>query len=360
MEEIITSIARGTQLEEAVVRTMGLPKGQQEALVEAIGGIKSENAARFLSLLYPRLSDKSLQKLVKRALFRLKTQGIRVEEPRAPGESVLKKVEASREARAFLSNYDNEQTRVAIVAFEMKKNQFLFSHAIVRFSHGLVELKSLPVARADLEGILGDYFARTRPPMVLPQVSAPYAAYVVEEASNLSGKEIEEARSLHHIVGAVKDHVRRPDDIYLLAADTAVAPSWESVLAHEIFQPFVLDWPGMEEDRKRLDDVVNPAIVLPPYVVEERRQTFLSDLAENERVAPKLAPFRRMLEDYAYLLYSLKDFDNYKGLVDQLRDQAAVRKAFLHFVMKAFEKREAKEDRPQPGVIVDPYSLGRK
>ena len=122
-------------------------------LIHAIGALKSESAGGFLSLLYPSLADKALQKLVKKALFGPKTQGIPVEEPRIPGESVLKRVETGREARAFLSNYDPEMTRVVLSALEMKKNQFVLSHAVLHFSDGFVDSKSLSVAKDELEGL---------------------------------------------------------------------------------------------------------------------------------------------------------------------------------------------------------------
>jgi hypothetical protein len=159
---------------------------------------------------------------------------------------------------------------------------------------------------------------------------------------------------------ATKDDVRRPNDIYLLkGADTVSEASAEAVFADEIFESFSLRWPGMEEDRKKLNDVLNPTIVLPPYVLEERRQAFLNDLVEKEGPAARLPQFRRMLEDYAYLFYCLENIDYYKGLIIQLGEPAAVKRAFLRFLQKAFGKPE-EADRPQEGVIIDPRSLVKR
>ena len=209
MDHLLSSIADGSGTAETVDQVLALPAEQLELLIHAIGGLKKESAARFLSLLYPSLADKTLRKLVKKKLFRLKTQGIPVEEPRIPGESVLKRVETGREARAFLSNYDPEMTRAVLSAFEMKKNQFVLSHAILHFSDGLVDLKSLPVARDGLEDFLKEYALRMAPPMVLPSISAAYAGYLIEEAAGLSGKEAEEAASLHRMLLTVKSDVEK-------------------------------------------------------------------------------------------------------------------------------------------------------
>lgn len=360
MEDIVEALARGMAPDEAVGRAMLLTRDEQEELLRDMAALRSEGAARFLTLFYERLTDAKLQKLIKKALFRLKTLGIPVEEPRTPGASVLKKIESPREARSFLSNYDAELTRVVLAAFEAKRHQFVFSHAILHFSRGLVELRSFPLARADLEELLKDYAARTHRPMVLQPISPPYAGYMIEEASAQSGKESEEARSLHRFLSSVKDTPRRPEDVYLLETDEAALPEApETLFTRDLFQPFQLQWPAMEEDRKGLDQAINPAIVLPPYVVEERRQAFLKDLAGKEGLAPMLPFFRRMLEDYAYLFHTLGELGAARGLIDLLKDRAALEKAFLHFVQKAFAGLERKAT-PGPGVIIDPRSLVRK
>lgn len=85
MEEILRSIAGGAGAQEMVDKVLGLAAGEQEKLIQALGAMKKENAASLLSLLYPSLADKKLRKLVKKELFLLKTQGIRSEEPRMPG-----------------------------------------------------------------------------------------------------------------------------------------------------------------------------------------------------------------------------------------------------------------------------------
>jgi len=360
VEEILKSIAEGAGAQEMVDKALGLPGEEQEKLIQALGAMKSEKAALFLSLLYPSLADKKLQKLIKKELFRLKTQGIRVEEPRMPGESALRKVETGHEVRALLTNYDEELTRVALAALELKKNLFRLSQAVLHFSDGLVELKSFPIARDELDSFLQDFPLRMSSSIALAPISPAYAGYLIEEASGLSGKEADEARRLRRMLSAAPGGVKKPGDIYLLETpDTASAASAEIVFGAEIFDRFSLRWPGMEEDRKKLDEAVNPAIILPPYAIEERRQAFLHELVESERLAASRPLFKRMLEDYAYLFYCLKKFDYYKGLLAELSAPEGVKGAFLRFAQKAFEAPEA-TDRPQPGVIVDPYSLVKR
>jgi hypothetical protein len=283
-----------------------------------------------------------------------------VEEPKEPGESVLRKVETFREAVGLMSNYDTARTRVVLAAVELKKNQFLFSHAVTHFINGLMEMRSFTVSRTELEELAKDYVARTQSPMVLATISPLYAGYVIEEASAISGKELDDAKSLNRMLAAARGDARKPADIYLLkAGETAVPASAEAVLRDEIFQPFMLEWRAIEEDRKGLKDAVNPAIVLPPSVIQERRAAFLGELAEKEHIRAILPRLKRMLEDSAYLFFCLKEHDLYLGLMELLKDPVSIRAAFVRFLDKALAQAEKKEPR-QPGVIVDPYSLVRR
>lgn len=361
MDEIIRAIVEGSDPQDAVEDALALSREQQEELLERLGRLKSESAGRFLALLYARLTDKRLQKLVKKDLFRLKTLGIAVEDVLAPGESVLRKAEdRTREAMGLMSNYDAARTKAVLAAVELKKNQFLFAHAIIHFVNGLEEMRSFTVGRTEVEEIAREYVARTKSPMVLAAISPLYAGYVVEEAAAISGNEIDDARSLNRMLAGAKGDVRKPADIYLLGSEGAIGrPSAETVLGDVMFEPFVLEWRSMEEDRKSLNDAINPAIVLPPSVIRERKAAFFEGLVEKESVRAIVPRFRRMLEDSAYLFYCLKEPQLYAGLVELLKEPEGAMRALIHFLDKALGEMEKKEQQ-QPGVIVDPYSLVRR
>jgi len=65
-----------------------------------------------------------------------------------------------------------------------------------------------------------------------------------------------------------------------------------------------------------------------------------------------------MLEDTAYLFHSLGEMANYEALLDLLKDNEGVLKAFVYFLQKALRKTEGEER--EPGVIIDPRSLVRR
>jgi len=358
MEELIKDIESG-EVEKAVEKAVHLSGQEQERLIDRAGRLGSPNGGMFLTLLYPNIDDKGLRKIIKKAIFHLKTLGIPVEEPRSPGESVLRSAETVREGRAILSNYDPGQTRAIIAAVETKKREFLFAHAITHFSKGLEELRTFPVERNELEELIGDFTSRMQRPMVLAPVSPPYAGFLLEEASVASGRHVDDARGMSRLLAASKERVRKPADVYLFEDRGGTgAASVEAVLGSDVLEPFSLEWQGLDEDRAKLKEVTNPAIVLPPHILQERTEAFLKGLLEKEAVASRLHAFKRMLEDTAYLFHSLGEMANYEALLDLLKDNEGVLKAFVYFLQKALRKTEGEER--EPGVIIDPRSLVRR
>jgi hypothetical protein len=352
MEEILRNLQGGGDLEAAVEAYVSLTSQKKSDLLEKIRGIKTEPVALFLGKALERTNERDIQKSIKRLLFMLKTQGVRVEEQKISGDSVLKKVESVREQKAFLSNYDPEDTRVVLLAFELKKKQFVFLHAISHFSKGLLELAAVPISRDELDAMLKDYLRRMERPMVLSPIAPKYASFLIEEASDLSGTHVEELRNLKPLMTALRGPVQKPDGIYTLPVPRETRPKGlQAILSDPIIEPFMLTWETIEADKKELDAVANPSIVVPPYVIEERRQAFMNDLIQMDKLKSAGRSLKRMLEDYAYLFYALGELETFKGLVEGLRDDQFLRSALLFFVRKSLEKKEEEK----PGVLVDPF-----
>jgi hypothetical protein len=352
MEEVLKNLQNDGDLEAAAAAFVCLTPDEKIDLLEKIRSTKPDRVALFLSKVLDRTSERQIQKSIKKLLFTLKTQGIRVEEPKIAGESALKKIESVRDQRAFLSNYDPEDTKVVLLAFEIKKRQFVFMHAISHFSKGLQDLAALPISRDELDTILKDYRGRMVRPMVLLPIAPRYASYLIEEASNLSGTHTDELRNLKPLMTGLKGPVQKPEDIYTLPVSRETRPkSPQAILSDPVLEPFMLTWESIEADRKELEAVVNPSIVLPPYVVEERRQAFMNRLIQGDKLKAARRSLKRMLEDYAYLFYAAEEFDAFKGITEGLRDDKFLDDALLFFVKKPLEKKEEE----QPGVLVDPF-----
>lgn len=352
MEEILNHFENTEDLKNQAAGFHRLSKNKKLELLEKIIKPENANAGVFLNLIYPGETDKDIQKYIRMLFHKLKTAGIKTEEPKISGEPVLRKIEDKKEHKGFMSNYDDSNTRVVLSAFEVKKNNFIFLNGTVHFTEGLVELLTAPVDKKGFEEIVREYRLGTGEGMVFVDISSRYAGYILEEESKRSGKYKEDISQLRRFSSHVQDSIRKPEDIYgLECPETAHSLDIEKILTHVIFEPFNLTWSSIEEDRKEYSSAGSSTIVLPPYMVEEKKQAFLQALLERDDFNAIVPSVKRMLEDYAYIFYSLKELPYYRGLTDCLHDPGAPLNVALHFLRKSLDTEEKKEE----GLIVNPY-----
>jgi hypothetical protein len=353
MNEIIATINDNDKLIDNVQAFSQLLKENKLETLENLRLERTEIVGQFLNRVYASEHDKQVQKTIKKLIFRLKSIGIKVEEFKVEGESVLKKFEEQREHRGLISNYDSDGTRMTMVAFEIKRNAYVLVHGLLHFSNGLLELSSAPVDGKGLHHIIAEYLKGSLKPFTIVEVAPRYASYLMEEASSLSGRYIEELKQMKSLSSRLGGLVQKPFDIYALAIpeETGVL-SLERILSSEIFEPFSVTWDTLEDDRKQFNDIGSPStIVLPPYMVEEKRQELLKNLIENGKLSPNLPLMKRLIEDYAYIFHAQGEFNAYRGLIELLHQPEGIYKSLSFFVKKALEQKKEQ----QPGLIVNPY-----
>jgi hypothetical protein len=248
---------------------------------------------------------------------------------------------------------------VVLLAFELRKKQFVFTHVTERFGEGLVDVMSAPIEKKSLDGLIHDYRSRTRSPMVLVDISPVYAIYLIEEAARHSGKQLEEIKGLKRLATDLTGDIRTPSDIYRLhVPDSVFDVSWQQVLTGPVFEPFNLTWKEIEEDRKEFHAIVNPQIVLPPHVVEEKKMTYLRALAVSEKMKPLRIQVSRMLEDYAYLFYRQGEYANCTALLKVVQADETADLVLQFLLKKSLEQKEddKKQHEQASGLIINPYA----
>ncbi len=353
VEKIINNIKTSCSIDDSLNAFQRLSRNDKVKLLTSLKNIQDETASAYLNALYAAETDKDLQKQIRRSLFTLKTMGIKTEEPKATGEPVLRRVEEIRENRALMSNYDVEHMRLIIASYELKKNRFVFFNAALHFSNGLSKLMSGPIDKTGLKNVMMEHPQDTKGTMVMVDISPVYAGYLLEEASGRSGKHKEETGRLNHFIKTMKDTVKKPKDIYsLIIPETTQPLPLEKILQHSLFEPFSLEWKNLAEDKKAYNDIGGSGtIILPPYMVEEKKQAFMERLLESEEIRSKTPLIKRLLEDYAYIFHGLKEFPYYKGLMECLLNKDALQSALTYFLKKVLDKSEVK----LPGLIKSPY-----
>ena len=357
MDKIITAIKDGSGIDEQAAAFAALAKKEKLVIIEQIAGLRSELSGKFLNDVYSCEDDKDVLKAMRKAIFRLRSAGVKVDEPRTGGEPVLRKVEDVREYRGFMSNYDEEGMRVVVLALGIKKNNFVLLNAVDKFTEGLLALNTVPADRHDFEEIISEYLRTVSDQSAFIEISPRYASLLIEEASVASGRFVEEVRQIRPFNARLTKGVQKAADIYDLAVPENInAVSPETIFTHDIFSPFKVTWPTADDDRKEYVGLGGSTIVLPQYMVEEKRQEFVRALISREPLASYIPRMKRLMEDYAYLFHGMNNFPYCKGLTEYLKGTDAPQETLSRFVMRTLSKQEEK---PQDGLIVDPYGTVR-
>lgn len=354
MDEIIKVIGGALHLEKKVEYYFTMPDDEKRVLLEGLKKEKNEDTGIFLNAIYVGEHNKNIRKIIRRLIFRLRSSGLQVDEPRSAGDPVLKRVEEVRDNRGFLTNYGPAQSRFVLAAYEIKKNTFVFLNGEIHFREGLRELISTPVDRKGLEEIITAYKSDAREPMFLTEISPAYAAFLAEEGSKLSGRFVDSVKPIKAFVARLRDAICKPDDIYALPADcNAVNFSLQDTLGHTIFAPFFLTWDRIEEDLKEYRSGGGPVIVLPQNMMEEKKTAFIKGLASRKDIKTQMPFLKRMLEDYAYCFHLMGDYGRYRSLIAITADNDALSDALTFFIGKSLDGTKEKPD--EGGLIVNPY-----
>lgn len=357
MDEIIAAIRDGSSIDRQAEVFAALAKKEKLAIIEQVAVLKSAVAGQFLNAAYSGEEDKDVLKAIRKSIFHLKSAGIKVEEPKAAGEPALRKVEDAREHIGFMSNYDDAGTRVVLLVLGIKKNSFIFLNAIDKFAEGLVELETMPVDRRGLEEIINEYRRNTSQQIAFEEISPRYASFLIEEASIASGRFVEEMKQIKFFNARLTKGVQKTGDIYGLAVPgSANIVSPEAIFTHDLFASFKVTWATLSDDRKEYTGLGGSTIVLPQYMVEEKKREFVRALIARDPLASYVPRMKRLMEDYAYLFHVMNNFSYYKGLTEYLKSTGSPQETLSRFVTRSLEEIEEK---PQDGLIVDPYGSVR-
>jgi len=355
MDGLINAIRNARETEKKVEHYFTLSVDVKHALLHDLAKEKSEDVGVFLNAIYPEEPDKNTRKMIRKMIFRLKSSGIRVDEPGPEGASALHRIEEVSDNRAYLTNFDYGQSRLLVAAYEIKRNTYVFLNGEIHFREGLRELMTSPLDRKNLDMLFKAYRENTVEPAYVADISPVYAAYIIEEGSRMSGRFSDAVQSLKSFVAHIKDPVGQPEQIYSLPVDKDTpVPAIQDILSHSIFTPFTLTWDGIDEDRGEYNSQGAQGIVIPRHMIEEKKGSCIDRLIATDGISSQVPRLKRMLEDYAYLLYGTGGHGHYRGIVSALGTDEGLRQMIIHFVRKSLEAADDKKT-AGPGLIVNPY-----
>ncbi len=358
IDTIINNINNNSGLESSIYLFYKLSYEDKLILLNNIAKIKTKEAGRFLNLIYEGEERKDLKKIIRKAIYKLRTVGVEVDEPQEKGEPVLKKYEIKPSHFGYMSNYDQNNEMFAIVGINLKGKDYIIVDGDIDFMEGLTNLNIMPTKKPEFDKIFDRERFNLPKHLTIAEVSPKFASYVINEASIKSGIFREEAKTLYERLKNIQSDIEKPEDIYYLPTpDVVQTISLEDILDHDFFESFLPEWEGMEDDLEKYMDIEKPSIILPPYMIAEKKDNFINSLMESDRIKRLLPHIKRTMENYALIFHFHKEYPYYKALIENLKKDNTTKDIARILIEKTLNMLvEAKEEEEeQTNLIVRPY-----
>ena len=287
--------------------------GQDEAvdlsLIESLGRWNSPEAGILLHRLAAKSSSKAVLKNVRKAIFRLKSQGVEVGEVKDSSPAVFRPPQPPP-VEGFLSPVDGSGTRLVWLVRPQLPQGVVAFHTLVNDVRGIMDFQALETTRKNFH----DYAAmfRKQAPWEILEADPEYCLGLVTEAAEINKKRGEtppgEFAKWRPLMGSPPTPPLKPL-IYLHLKEeewktrTDLLERSASLFQTPAFEAWFLE----EEEAKKylslLKEASESRLVLTPYQKEARVLEIYRQASEEIFTPERRALFRRRLEEMSYILW---------------------------------------------------------
>jgi hypothetical protein len=279
------------------------------ALAESLGRWNAPEAGILLHRLASKTSSKTILKSIRKSIFRLKTQGIDVQEIGDSSPAVFRPLQAVP-PEGFVSSLDPTGTRfVWLVRPQLPQGVMVF-HALVSDTQGMIDFRSFEASRKKFHQYLEEF--RKSVPWEIVEAAPDYCLGLMNEAAEINQKKGQtppgdflEGRAL---MGTSPPLPLKPLIYQLLNEEewkdrSDLLDRSPSLFQLSYFQDWFLEEKEGEKYLELLKESSESPLVLSPYQ-KEARFIDIYRQAVNELFDPgRKSLYRRRLEEMAYFLW---------------------------------------------------------
>jgi hypothetical protein len=291
----------------AMLQAVGanLPDHARTAWIDSVAAIPLAGSATLLQAMLSDVSSKALQKTIKKALHRLKVQGVVVHE--TPGARVVVGAGTHRLERCLSSFVDGNGDRMLLMV-RTKAGGYNIAYLILNYGLGIRHAMGLQVTRRELPDLLEK--AQDRAPLI--DLDPAYCQYQVALAHQMNletGTPVpEEFFLLRDIIGETETTFDQAL-IYteLTPADLEAAKAYEShaedLLGLAEFAGWTLPASVVQKYGDELQEIESSQIVVSPTMQRERMNQVYERAMEDVLSERARRIMRLRLEEMAYYLW---------------------------------------------------------
>lgn len=278
---------------------------QYPLLVESLAGIPVPESVALLQALGAETTEKALQKAIKRALHRLKVQGVTVTD--TPRAHVVIGTGSHRLERCLASFIDGTGERMVLMIRTKAGGGYNIAYLVLNYGLGIRHALGMQVSKRELPDLLAKAQERSR----LIDLDPAYCQYQValgHQMNLATGTPVpEEYFSLRDIIGesdttfdqALIYSVLSPQDLEAAKAYTAHAAD---LLELPEFAGWTLPEPIIQKYGDALEATESSQIVVSPTMQQERINTVYEQAMTEVLGEQSRRLMRLRLEEMAYYL----------------------------------------------------------
>jgi hypothetical protein len=279
------------------------------ALASSLGRWNAPEAGILLHRLASKTSSKTILKSIRKSIFRLKTQGIDVQEIGDSSPAVFRPPQAVP-SEGFVSSLDPTGTRfVWLVRPQLPQGVMVF-HALVSDTQGMVDFQSFEASRKKFHQYLEEFGKNV--PWEIVGAAPDYCLGLMNEAAEINQRK-EQTPPGDFLQGRALMGNSPPLPLKPLIYQFLNEEEWKGRSdlldrSPSLFQlSYFQDWFLEEEEEKKylglLKEASESPLVLPPYQ-KEGRFIDIYRQAVSELFDPgRKSLYRRRLEEMAYFLW---------------------------------------------------------
>jgi hypothetical protein len=315
IESVINKIEAAFNNKSGEAEILGIAisflKDERDLAVPFIDILTTEARPEMAQLLYnmmDRVPDKSLIKLIKKSLYKLRQRGVKWEE-RSNDDSPIFKPMKSDQPEGYIGDIDNTGSRIVIVTRNTPRG-FLVAFSIINDLEGLQKLDLSQFSKKGFKDFLDSSMSSVDFPIV--EVEGAYCVSLLKESALLS-KDLSKSLPNGYRDFEIEfrdiewDHAKPIIYKYIREDEIKDNPHLlkQSGELHKIapFSSWFIDPKELEQYIKKIEELHNSRIVLTPVQKEERLHTMYSNALEALFPEEKKLMWKRRLEETAYILF---------------------------------------------------------
>jgi hypothetical protein len=292
----------------AVLRTIRPAASGRDALpfVEALADIPLTGSALLLQELLGETTDKGLQKAIKKALHRLKVQGVTFAEVQPKRHTVIGAV-AHRLEKCLASFIDGAGERMLLLIRTKPMGGYNLAYLVINYGIGIRYALGLQASKRELPEIL----EKVQDPAPLIELEPAYCQYQIALAHQMNLETNtpvpEEYFTLRDIIGECNTTFERAI-IYsaLSEADLEAAKTYDTYANELLNLPEFAGWtlpePIIQKYGDALREIEQSQIVVSPAMQQERMHEIQTRAMEEVLGERSRRLMRMRLEEMAYYL----------------------------------------------------------